>query len=501
MFNPISEADNNYQIKYLYLVPLTKQAPLYARPYVVSPHGDAIDELKDRVVRSGASSINTKAVADLTASLIQPSPVAYETDIDDRWMAQDRYIFMLKAVSYHWDGGIVNTYIHGFTNCDDVFSNGIDLHIAPDMIFDIKSVFVTAEHHYTTPQGASVRREILTEVYDVFKPVDGQVSLLQRPVDVIDGITNREYINSLGAFGDYRDDFGTFSGFSPANQFDASTPFSTTSNMSNNIGSYYLTTILNEGVKDRKVSEASHVTSRTANDYSGGAVSESTITNNRFINRLSLLEGHRGGTKGTFSYATLEQIDPIGAHDFELIDINKSDSRMDFLSSLPDYGKEWSGQGPDTIAATSILESTISLAALNGFYQLTIHMDSMNVNTIDESVVIALPTNTLLGINNSQKMGLLENIRKRFFEEVFIPETKGGVIPMAADIYVNMFGDTKIYLSMYGERGEWYTLPTVVKPHGSLVTTIDERIVSATTDLFGELIKEIADDTNLYDEY
>lgn len=484
----------NFFIESLTYVPLNKQSPLYARPHTLTPDGRVTNLLAERIDEAGSGILTTGLINDISSSILRPSTVAYETMINQGWMMEDRFVFILKVVS-HGLGGEVNTYIQGFTNCAEINIAGEHATVAHDLVHHISSVIETTVAAIPTPMGLQ-RVEKLSKVYDVITDNTVEGIRTQRPVDIIDNIKAQAIANSVSAYGSYVEDpYFQTQVINATNRVNKFSEAPKTSRMDNNISALYLANVINEGVKDYKSKDYTYDSTmdfeNTYNDYSS---TETILGKNRFLKFLSTVGGY-STARGTFTFNDLLHVDAHGANNFTVGNVMPDTMYQQFQQTPHDGGGEyWHQQDPTTIAAYSMIQSAISLTAKYGFSVAVIHVDNVYTPMIDNfAVTIGPDSYSYLSVGPNDKQILLESLRTRFFHEVFLVESAGGSIPVKADIYVDLIGDSKIYIEYGGGYGTWYTLPTVANNYAVPTISKDIEHLTETTNMFNNFISTVSD--------
>lgn len=498
--NPRMLAGEQHSIQDLWYIPLTKQPPLFMRPYNLVTSGNTAGVIGERMVNNsttqrGANSggiLTPSLVSDITSQILKPSTMAYDSVIDTMWMNQSRYIFILKVASFGL-GGQTNTYIQGYTDYDGISDRGMGQAYAdPNMNHSISSVIETAVVELHTPMGID-RSEKLSRVYDVLKHNNTSRGIdMLRPTDVIDGVNinlMKGYVED--AYGNNTMGSIVTSAGSKLGQFSDRVE---TSKIDNNIGSLWFTNTINEGIKQRSIDSASFDSEMSFdNGYSDYAESEALITKNRFLAMLAHVSGDMN-FKGNFSYNDLLKIDQVGANNFTLGNV-KSENVMLALNNTPMLGggEYWNGQDQATITAHSLLQSGMSIAAKFGFSFVQFEMNSKNTIFFDHTCVAIVDQSPYINVDMAGYQYLLEGMRERFFREVFAPETHNGTFPIKATLYIDILGDSKIYLEYGFDNGTWYTLPTVAKSHIVPVISTDPMSYQQTVGTFGSFLDDIND--------
>lgn len=471
-----------FVIEELYYIPMGEHVPVYNRPYVVNSDEGAINVIHDRMMENNSGKVTSAIIGNVMGQLIQPSAVAQAGVINNDWVTQPRFVFLMKVRAIDALGSEIISYFQGYTQYDGINrSTG-----TPDtnMVHYINSVIETYYMVLNTPLG-TVRKEKLYKVYNVFAAFTSEF-YTQRPVDVIENIELAAATNFLDAGA------GDLSSFNLGNMINSFNSKIITSTIDNSIGTDYLCRVINGGVqkqKSKNILLGSFESNINEDSVSSFITTEPSLNDNRFMKYIS----RQGGfmiVQDSFTMSQLMTIDPSIYDRFKLLLPTKT--YVDpLLAQTPTVGDYWHGQDPVTLKAYSLIESSIALAMKYGFNKLFFSVSNMSTPTAQAEIFITNFT-SFLSLDDSDFSFLLERVKGAFVSDVFLGETQGGVIPLHADIYIDLLGTSKIYLSYGGYQGNWYTLPTTANSMFSPVLTANPGTLDAVTEQFGNMIQSIA---------
>lgn len=470
----------NFLIEELKYIPMGEHTPVFTRPYIVSVSGDAVENLIDRTYGAGKGIITTNDVASLTGQFIQPSAVGEHSVINQNWVTEPKFIFILKVRVVDFMGVTTVSYIHGFTNYNGISMQGT---ADPQMLHQINGIIETSLYEIPTPMGV-IRKEKLYKVYSVHS---GNQSTLeyytQRPIDILENVQLTAASDSMREVGNTVDFMNVSS---IINEFTGNV---VSSKASNNIGTEYLTDILNAGVAEQK-SRDIFVSSYEVKDDSakGTKILEPSINDNRFVKYMSkVMQMQIVGN--TFEFATLTFIDPTIASRFLLINITKGYNTL--TAHTPEVGEYWHGQDPVTVKAYGLIESMVAMATRYGLGKVFFYATNMNDPTGAFEIAVT-SVNSFISIPDDELVFLVELFKNKVVADILIGETSGGVIPIFLEMYVDLMGTSKIRLQYAGFPDTWYTIPTSANSLFSPITTSDYNNLDTSSRKFGALIDTVS---------
>lgn len=481
MHNQVVNSDV-FLIEELFYFPMGEHVPVFNRPYIVNADSSAINTVYERMCESGSAKVTGNTVGSVLGQLIQPNAAAEQSVVDQSWVTQPRYVFMMKVRSTDALGVETNSYFQGYTEYDGI--NRATGTIDTNMVHFINSVIETAHMTLNTPMGL-IRKEKLYKVYNVFASFNSEF-YTQRPVDVIENIELSEATNFLN------DGMNSLSSVNLGNMINPFNKNVITSTIDNNIGTDYLCRVINAGVqkqKSRSIFMGSFDVG-IGEDSAGTAVTgEPSLNDNRFMKYISRLGGFMT-VQESFTMSQLMNLDPTIYERFKLILLTKT--YVDpLLAQTPTTGDFWYGQDPVTLKAYSLIESSVAMAMKYGFNKLIFTVTNMATPSALAEVFIQ-DFKSFINLDETDFAFLLERYKNAFISDVFLGETQGGVIPLHADVYVDLLGTSKIFLSYGGYQGNWYTIPTTANSLFSPVLTTNHGTLEAVTQQFSNMIQAIA---------
>lgn len=480
-----------FVIEELYYIPMGEHVPVYNRPYVVNSDQNAISVIHDRMMENNSGKVTGAMIGNVMGQLIQPSAVAEAGIINNDWVTQPRFVFLMKVRAIDAVGSEIISYFQGYTNYDGI--NRPTGTADTNMVHYINSVIETYYMVLNTPMGV-VRKEKLYKVYNVFAAFNSEF-YTQRPMDVIENI-------ELAAATNFLDHgMGDISSVNLGNMINGFNSKIITSTIDNNIGTDYLCRVINGGVqkqKSKSILLGSFESNINEDSVTSFITTEPSLNDNRFMKYVSKLGGFMI-VQDSFTMSQLLNIDTTIHDRFKLLLPTKN--YVDpVLAQTPTVGDFWHGQDPVTLKAYSLIESSIALAMKYGFNKLFFSVSNMTTPTGQAEIFITNFT-SFLGLDDSDFAFLLERVKATFISDIFLGETQGGIIPLHADVYVDLLGTSKIYLSYGGYHGNWYTLPTTANSLFSPVLTASPGTLEAVTNQFDNMIQSIASPEMRYNSF
>lgn len=502
MHNPASVVmSEQFTLEDLTFIPIGHHQPMHLRPYVMSVSQGAANSIAESLNSDRTGVVRPDMVSSIADEIISPSAIPFDSRINQEWVSSKRYAFILKVKTVNALKGVHITYIQGYTDYDGINIYGT---ADPRMNLIINSVIETTLDEYKTPMGV-YRKERLLRRYNVMTTTFDEYSYTQRPTDVMDSATMVDLQNMLNGSSDwemmYQDDgmgdhipgmyptsFDTYNANNTLNAYNAN---SISSNIENDVSSVFLTKTLTAGILGAKNREVS-IGDSPIDTGSGmmGMLREPSISENQFIRYYTARFQGRGSGVTTLSYGNLVQLDRTIEDRFICIKLNKNVVDP-VLGSTPEVGDHWQGQDIVTVKAYSIIEAAASIAMQNGFNKLYFSV-SNKTNPRGETDFVITNWKSFIQLGDKDMMYLVEYFKREFENNVFIPETKGGVIPLHLDVYVDILGTSKIYIEYSSMPANWYTAPTIANSSYTPVLTLNKDNVDMLGYSFNALIGEVA---------
>lgn len=464
---------DRFVIEELWFIPMGEHVPVYNRPYIITSDFEAINQLTERQLNRKEALITSNTLGDLTSRFITPSAIVESSLIDNSWVTQARYIFLLKVSTLDSLGVKTMSYIQGYTNYDGITATGA---INPQLELTINSVMETYITDFPTPMG-HVREEKLYKIYNVMGHSNSEY-YTQRPTDMMDNMSlmpTKELFAGSNIQTDIIPTSNVVNGFN--NNL-------AESRVSNNISTDYLSSILNSALVGHKTKDVlMDFNDTSVSSHSNQYVNEYSVTDNRFLHYLYTNKGHKA-ISNVFAFSDLLFIDPTIDNRAYVIKLNK-DYVDPLMSNTPTVGEYWTGADMVTVKAYSLIESSVAVATKLGFQKLFFNVNNFTIT--GQLVVTVTQAHSFTNLRDSDLGTLLEYFKQSIVSDVVIPETNGGITPIDLDLYVDLLGTSKINLSIAGFPKTWYTIPTSANSMFSPVMTFDRNSLDAAVENLAHL--------------
>jgi hypothetical protein len=468
--------NNDIVIEELIYIPTGNYTPVFNRPYVVSVTNSAVDTITERMHSNKAGKVTPALLNGVASEIIQPSTVGFMSTINDNWVSTRRYIFLLKVKTVNSIGIVINNYLQGYTEYDGITNSG---NIDGNLIHTINNIVETTEYDIHTPLGI-IRKEKLTNIYNLLYNTMGNDVFTQRPNDIFSNLT------AINASAFLRD-----SVVEVRHMDNVMSPMygkTVGSFTDNHITTEYLSKILTSGILKNRENDIFINSYEIDSIGNTPVIIEASPNDNRFLKYLSMLNGYKV-VRECFSFNSLMKIDQSIYNRFKVIRLNK-DYVDPLVNNTPEVGDYWYGQDPVTVKAYSLIENSVSLATKYGFNKLYFIASNMTDATGTAQIFIT-NFNSFINLEEVDFNYLLEIFKEKFISEIFINETSGGVVPLHLECYVDLLGTSKINLSYSHFPSNWYTIPTFANSGFVPIMTIDKNALDVTTQNLGSLIESI----------
>lgn len=464
-------------IEELYYIPAGYHVPVYKRPYVANMNGAAVYTLIDRMKENRLNNVNEAVLSGISKDLIAPSSQPVLSAINDSWVTEKRYMFILKC--YYVDNFDMkkNIYLQGFTSHAGITPNG---HADMEMQHYVNSVIETSYITQQTPFGI-VEQERLLRIYDVLQNTSQASDIYeytQRPYDIYFNLFNQELTNNvINGYAKVTDTRYTLSPMFSA-------PVG--SSVKNNVLTSYIANVVNVGINNLNTPNFDE-TFESNSTYSINSSNEPNFTDNYFFKYLRMKTQRRGGN--TFSFKDLFDLDTTIYDRFKLIELTKSNIDV-FAANSPQTGEYWTGRDMITLTAYSVIEASVATALRYGFTKLYFTATNM-ADPLSTPYVIISSFNSFLKVDQDTIFSLLESFKQNFLNSIFMDETHGNTIPMELFVMVDIMGTTKVSIKAPGTPETWFTIPTFANSLFAPVVTVNKQAFDDLSHNVSALVEQI----------
>lgn len=415
----------------------------YSRPYMTNTTDESLTELETRIgdVCRGdpIAKIGGGILSGLAGNLVIPSSAwDHEIIIPNGWDTK-RFRFILQVeVDLHFGTNVY--YIQGYSEDLSISMQGT---FDPRMMFYINSYICINRAQDYSGLGPGGFRDVVVESAQV---IDGRIHSQNspsvyglRPEDMFTGIQSNYTKGAYATYGEAK--------ISDDRENRAGEVFRST--RSNGIPSGYLGRLIE-----------CHRSASTLADYGSGQADilnrsiqnsyEGTMYENPFIQALSNLTGITGTT--SFTLEDLELLDPtFGSR----IDRHELDETVR-MSHHGDTDENWANATLETQQATIITQSVSGLMLDNMLVYAGFHCTTLTFDGRPETRVF--PDTQAVSTGDMRKY--VSRFITRFETEVLPDITQNGQIPVDIIVEADLYGETKVQISLDGNPHELYITPS-----------------------------------------
>lgn len=445
----------------------------YHRPYVSHLDQQGLNSILGRVEQMGGNSTLPPTVfSGVTSNFIAPSANhAGIIQINNGWNSARARFILVVYVEFSV-GSPIKYYIQGFTSHIGFTQTG---NIDPEMEFYINSITAVSTIPIMTPTGMVEQNKIIGSDLVVNDPLNNNgysangFKHLIRPSDVFAGIQ-------------VQDLYGLDPDSNDRRAILTNSPVS--SNRLNNVPTEYLSKVINSYNSGRELVSFGQSEKDILSQAKSMCMDES-INANPFISTLSR---HYGviSTK-VFKYRDLMMIDPNTDNVAKINWINHIHA-----AELPQAGGTEYLHGADrtTITAISLAGSIPALMMEYLLRQVAFQATNNTINGQIELVIIGA-----MSITDADMTMYYEAFKKRVIYEVIQEFTFNNQIPFMLRVDSNIFGDTKIELSLDNQPLTPFVIPSFSDSLFTNVITPDRGSYHALVNDFSNLINQVREVT------
>lgn len=460
--------------------------PQYSRSYVAECKPQTLDSLQRRIDQASRvdphAGIGGSLIAGMSSGLIIPSAeAAHELIIPQGWDSK-RLRFLLEV---HCESpfGIKIFYLNGYSEYNGLQDNGLTATIDPKMRFYINSFIVVNRVEDFSGMSATGYRDTIVESAHVVNgrihSDDGRRSVYGlRPYDMYVGIQS-SYL---------RQDLENFAGGTVSDDRIGAENSVMKSSRRNNVPALYLSKLID-----------TYRSANTLADYGNGTddiynrAIQSTIEpepfENDFIRAINDLYGHMDVV--WFTLEDLDTLDPGCVRD-----------RVEYFEIAQGYpvhqaqdSEHWGGSGLQQQAATIIGHGVSALM----MECMLIQMAFTYTNRIVGGGVECFPINTdsPIGVTSADLSPFIDRFFRMFCEDVMPDVTSGGMIGMDVNVFADLFGDTRIEISIEGGPLVPFVIPQFADALRVPTVTTDPSVYNTLVSGVEEIVNSVTPTTSL----
>lgn len=472
--------DGRIYIARMFIQSSGRYQPQFNRPYVAECDASTLDDLGrriDQVTRMDPKAkVGGSLIAGMSTGLIVPSAEThYQLEIPNGW-DNERLRFLLEV---HVDTpfGLKVYFFNGYSEHNGLSSNGLSATIDPRMPFHINSfIAVSRMEDYTGTSPTGYNDTIVESAHVVngrfhsdhsTRPVYGT-----RPFDLFTGVQS-VYL---------REAYQNFEGSTVIDDRIDQANSVTKSSRSNSIPSTYLAKVID-----------TYRSAQTLADFGNGQddiynrAIQSSYENdpfeNDFIRAINNLYGQMGMT--SFTIEDLESLDPGCVRDR----VKYHEIAQGFPVHQPGDSESWQGSSLDQQAATIIGHGVSALMLDSMLIQMGFTYSNRLVGGGEQALPIE---DTIQGITSADMRLYINNFLRRFCEEVMPDVTRNGMIGVDLTVYADLFGDTRIDISIEGGPPVPFIIPQFADALRVPTITTDNNVYNGLITGVEEIISTVS---------
>jgi hypothetical protein len=432
-----SDMNRHYGLKEYAVVKLILQDSgtyntVYSRPYDTNITMFNLNQITERLVQNGTGFVTPNLFSGIASNFVAPSATPMgEIPIYNGW-GENRLRFVLELYTELNTGSIVIHYIQGFTNYNGVSSTG---NIDPAMIFTINSIIVVNRQLVPGPGGTLISRDFVSSCNHLLSDIESDAGYncthkySMRPEDIYTGIHSGLIQTSYTNTGSLIDSRRYLQNIPKA------------SNRSNSLSSNYLNKAIN-GYQDALSLAAFGQSNENIIERAISQCVDMNISENIFMMLLQNNGQSQHRISRNFTTTDLRSIDP------------NLDSKAHYLSlgatvraQLPTAGTTefWNGTDRLTQVANIISQGVPALMMDLLIGSIGLRSTNMTAGSQPDTII-----NNVRTFASESMIPNIELFKARFEKELMYDVTFGNQETYLIDIVSNIYGDTRIELSLNG---------------------------------------------------
>ena len=464
----ISEPKNttNIQVEELQIIQTGRYQQMWNRPYQLEMESGDMNDLMNRVDRSGPNGLHANGLADIAGQMLRPTALPNQQIAIPNGWNETRGCFMLKIHVRDIFGNHVIYLLQGFTDKFDVtYNNEIDPHTQ-----------LTANSYMKILVNNGV--ETVVETAQVInnhwhvRSEDNQAYLL-RPGDVFGGIHRLSLENSLR------------SGSHGGRVIDLNQGVLTSegSLRENNIPSHYLARVINahqDATRARDLQEEHFGAVPGYDNLSStarGNVPEANLFQNPFFRALEHVNQEINSTSFTLH-------DLVEISETPVTPVIFREKQGVAVLSNPGQSETWSNPKLETQVATQLLHMVPSITSRYFVQEISLIFRNTNIHRQHECIVTGSRF-----MSKAPMMKYIDAIVARLRTEVLPTISQNNLFDYDITMYLNFLGDCHISMMIGGDREVRYIAPCFC----------DSLMIPTITDSFQHLENFSSDFSRFFD--
>jgi hypothetical protein len=414
--------------------------PMFSRPYQTHIDDGVMRSIVRRVEEKANQPITGNTLAGAASGMIQPSATpGAEIPIPMSW-AERRIRFIMEVHVMLATGSTMIYYFQGYTSHLGVSHGG---HVDPNMDFILNSYIRVTRTQSQGPYGMVVNDVVTESAHIVNGAIVNQIHgdvYSMRPQDIFSGIQAAYTANAYSAL----------TGNNQLNDYRSKlSGESVMSKRSNNVSGQYLAKVVDTYRTGQQLLEFG----QGEGDVTGRCYDlsqEPTAFENIFIRQISNIRGTHTST--VFNMSNLIAIDPNVESVTDYITLGNTQSM-----ELHSVGQTsfWNGSDRETLAAT-ILSNAIPALMMDLFItKIYFRTTNHTYGGVPNTVLIDAKSLSTADMTMNYEM-----FKRRLEQEILFDVSGAGQTTYTLDMYVDLFGETRITISLDGGPAIPYTTPS-----------------------------------------
>lgn len=444
--------------------------PQYRRPYQIHASGEQISNIVDLISAHGTARIDGGLLTGVVGNILAPAAEAGDMIYIPNGWNEHRVRFFLE-VHCRFTFSDVIYYIQGYTNFDGITETAI----SPDLVFIINSVTSSVKTATMTPTGMQVS-EVPKETYQVIGDADNYSSnydtkYLMRPHDIFTGIQT-EYIRNASDISQYSTVIDNRNIVKQSNPARSSRHYG--------LPAQYVASIVDKYAQATAMLDIGHTTQDALSRARERSL-DPLLGQNPFFRKISDFKGN--GAVNTFTYSDLVSIDgntPAVTNISVIPTVQRA--------ALHQAGQSAFWHGSDRITQVANILSQAVPAIMMEVLISKIHFRTTNYDStglINTTIILCKSLST-----NSNVPGM-ELFKGRLAQDVLLDISFGNQDSFMIEMSVDMFGETIIDITMYGENARFVT-PSFCDNLTTPVLSSTENQFMGLVSGFDTLINEVS---------
>lgn len=445
--------------------------PAYSRPYTSHITPADLESIQQRVELATPAGISPTVFAGISSNILKPSATPErEVPIPYGW-TERRIRFILEVEELTTIGTVLIHYVQGYTNYLGITNSG---NVDPNMEFIINSITTINRVQQVVP---GIGLTLVDRIADSAHILNGNILRTGSDNNSLYGIRPQDVFSGIQV-GHLKNGYSEFMGNSRNNIVDTRAQFtgtSVSSNRNNLIPTNFLSTLVDDfqyacGLAQFGQSEEQIYDRARAIAFQ----KDLDMTQNKFLRAISSIRGYNNNN--SFTMKELVAIDSNIYNVFKYIALTQTIKATLHQAGQTSY---WNGTDRETLIATILSNVVPALMMEQLFTKLVFRSTNSDMSGKPNTIFIDGKSLTNIDPTNNYYM-----FKRRFEEEVMFDITYGNQDTYMLEMHSDMFGETRITISINGGSPITYTTP-------SFCDSLNTPVVTANANNFHQLAHDM----------